>query len=325
MEYRRLGRTGLNVPAVTFGGGWVGGVLIHRPETEAYAALDQAWDAGITWIDTAADYGKGVSETVIGNWLRARAPEERPNLSTKFRLNPEDGDFKGQMLRSIDESFTRLGVSSVPLIFLHNQIDVQGTRGSRSLDVGRTVLVADIMDTLRDQRLCDWTGMTALGEPEALHRVMDEGIFDVAQVYYNMLNPTAGDGRQPWNSTDFNGLLKVAGRHDMGTMGIRIFAGGHLASTERHGREIPVTADAGDAAEEARAQKIWSVLGADAGTPAQASLRFGLGCPGLSTIVAGLGEMEHLRLAIDAERRGPLSETDLAAISEAWSDPVFTG
>lgn len=325
MEYRILGRTGLRVPAVTFGGGWVGGVLIHQPEETAHAALDLAWDAGINWIDTAADYGKGVSETVIGNWLRQREADQRPRLSTKFRLNPEDGDFKGQMLRSIDESFNRLGVGSVPLIFLHNQIDLRGNRGSRSLDVGRTMLVADIMDTLREQRLCDAIGMTALGEPEALHKVMNEGVFDVAQVYYNMINPTAWAGRQPWNSTDFAGLLQVASQQNMGVMGIRIFAGGHLASTERHGREIPVTVDAEDAAEEARARKVWSALGPDAGPPAEAALRFGLACRGLSTIVAGLGELDHLKLAIAAERKGPLAESDLAALADAWNDPVFTG
>ena len=69
MKHNRFGRTELQVPAITFGGGWVGGVLIHGTEEIANAALDRAWEAGIDWIDTAAMYGNGVSETVIGRWL----------------------------------------------------------------------------------------------------------------------------------------------------------------------------------------------------------------------------------------------------------------
>ena len=53
MKHNRFGRTGLQVPVITFGGGWVGGVLIHGDEATANAALDRAWDAGIDWVDTA--------------------------------------------------------------------------------------------------------------------------------------------------------------------------------------------------------------------------------------------------------------------------------
>src|ERR1700741_1211941 len=70
MQRRRFGRTGLEIPALTFGGGWVGGLLIRGSEQEREAVLNRALDAGIDWIDTAALYGNGVSETVIGGWLR---------------------------------------------------------------------------------------------------------------------------------------------------------------------------------------------------------------------------------------------------------------
>lgn len=323
MEHRRFGRTGLSVPAVTFGGGWVGGVLIHGDEATANAALDMAMGAGIDWIDTAADYGRGVSETVIGRWLAARPAQSRPGLSTKFRIDPAAGDLEGQMMRIVEESFGRLGVSHVPVIILHNQIDVEGHRGSRSIDAKMALQMADTMEKLREQRLCDWLGMTALGDPLALHEVVGSGRFDVAQVYYNMLNPTAAAGRQPWNSTDFDGLLQVCADQDMGVMGIRIFAAGHLASAERHGREIPVTLSTEDAAEEARARAVWKYLAAADGLPAQQAVRFGLAEERVSTVVVGLGELEHLRLAIEAARMGPLPAATLDALGEVWSDPAF--
>ena len=74
MERRRFGRTGLEVPAMTYGGGWVGGLLIRGSEEERTGVLDKALASGVDWIDTAASYGDGVSERVIGAWL-AGLPE----------------------------------------------------------------------------------------------------------------------------------------------------------------------------------------------------------------------------------------------------------
>ena len=324
MEHRRFGRTGLQVPALTFGGGWVGGVLIYHDETTAHAALNMALEAGIDWIDTAAMYGNGVSETVIGGWLAARGTTKRPRLSTKFRLDAEATDFKDQMLRSVEASLGRLGLDQVELIYLHNPV-CDGESGDGLLSAKDTMKARDAMETLREQGLCEHLGLTALGDPRALHQVVGSGRFDAAQVYYNMLNPTAWASRKPWNSTDFDGLLRVCSEHDMGVMGIRIFAGGHLAAAKRHGREIPVTLHADDAAEEARAREIWSALEKSDGTHAQAAIRFGLACPGLSTIVVGLGELDHLRLAIEAESMGPLSSSRLDALDTVLGGSAFIG
>lgn len=317
IKQNRFGRTELLVPAITFGGGWVGGVLIHGDEDSANSALDRAWSAGMDWIDTAAMYGNGVSETVIGRWLANRPQNQRPRLSTKFRIDPTVGDKGGQMRRSVEASLTRLGQDRVEVLILHNQID-----GALSADDALTL--ADEMDNLKAEGLCDHTGMTGLGDPKALHQVVRSGRFDVAQIYYNMLNPTAWRGRTPWNSTDFDGLLRVCQEQDMGVMGIRIFAAGHLATNVRHGREIPITDHANDTAEEARARAIWAGLQAGDGAPAQAALRFGLACPALSTIVVGLGEQSHLDLAIEATEMGPLPAERLQAIEGIWDGPAFT-
>ena len=318
MKHNRFGRTGLQVPAITFGGGWVGGVLIHGSEEEANAALDRAWAAGIDWIDTAASYGNGVSEQVIGRWLAGRTADQRPRFSTKFRVEPKMGDFEGQVRRSIEQSLGRLAADRADVIILHNQLGP-----AHGMTVADALAVADVMEKLRDEGICGHIGLTALGDVPAVTGTVGSGRFDIAQVYYNMLNPTAAEGRSPWNSTDFDGLLKVCAAHDMGVMGIRIFAAGHLASDVRHGREIPITDASDDAAEERRAQAIWERLQPEDGTPAQVALRFGLACPLLSTIVVGLGELDHLEQAIAAANAGPMPQDRLAAIAAAWSDPAF--
>jgi L-glyceraldehyde 3-phosphate reductase len=330
MQRRRFGRAGLEVPALTFGGGWVGGLLIRGTEAEREGVLNRALGAGIDWIDTAALYGNGVSETVIGQWLRSLPSERRPRISTKFNVDSSQGDIAGQVERSVSASLERLGLARVPLLILHSRIvdaDNRGrdTRSSSAAEVLGTGGIADIMDRLRAQGTCDWIGLTGLGDPAALHEVIDSGRFDVAQVYYNLLNPTAMAAAGPgWNTTDFDGLLNRCAAQDMGVMGIRIFAASHLASTERHGREIAITANAENAAEEARARAVWDALGSKYGTGAQTALRFGLACPLLSTIVVGIGETWHLDEALAAAEMGPLPDAAVAELEPIWrSHPAF--
>jgi len=322
MQRRRFGRTGLEVPALTFGGGWVGGLLIRGSEQEREGVLNRALAAGIDWVDTAALYGNGVSETVIGQWLPTVPKEKRPRISTKFNIDTSAGDFAGQIERSAAASLQRLGLPSVPLLILHSRVvdAANPARDKRSLSPQEVLGpggIADIMDKLRAQGLCDWIGLTGLGDPEPLRQVMDSGRFDVAQIYYNLLNPTAMTAAGPgWNSTDFGGLLHRCAAQNMGVMGIRVFAGGHLASSERHGREVAITANAENTAEETRARAALAVLGSQHGSGAQAALRFGLACPQLSTIVVGIGETWHLEEALKAAEMGPLPQSAIQALEE---------
>ena len=106
-------------------------------------------------------------------------------------------------------------------------------------------------------------------------------------------------------------------------MGIRIFAAGHLATTERHGREVPITANAENAAEEARAKAARDLLGTRYGEPAQAALRFGLACPLLSTIEVGIGETHLEKLASDAMKQQRLLVNNPRALGEADALAIY--
>jgi len=103
MRYRTFGRTGLEVSEIIFGGGWVGGVLIHQDDATKLSTLRRAMQAGINWIDTAASYGKGQSEQALG-WL-LKELDSQPYLSTKVVLNTEDlSDIAGQIERGFHAS-----------------------------------------------------------------------------------------------------------------------------------------------------------------------------------------------------------------------------
>ena len=66
--------------------------------------------------------------------------------------------------------------------------------------------------------------------PDDLHALVDSGVFDSAQVFYNLLVPSAGETvPEGYSCDDFRELLKAAECHGVGSIGVRIFAGGPLS------------------------------------------------------------------------------------------------
>ncbi len=86
MEYRQLGESGLAASAITFGawaiGGWMWGGSDRK---DAIAAIRASYDLGVTSIDTAAVYGQGLSEEIVGEALQG-IPRDRVQVMTKFGM-----------------------------------------------------------------------------------------------------------------------------------------------------------------------------------------------------------------------------------------------
>jgi aryl-alcohol dehydrogenase-like predicted oxidoreductase len=121
MRTRHLGLHGPHVSALGLGCLSFGGIFGPTTTADSLAALDAAWEAGITFLDTANIYGKGVSETVMGEWLRTR--RHRPHIATKaaFTENPARRiDNRPEHLRSeLEGSLRRMGVDHVTLFYAH--------------------------------------------------------------------------------------------------------------------------------------------------------------------------------------------------------------
>jgi aryl-alcohol dehydrogenase-like predicted oxidoreductase len=107
-----------------FGGIGSAPAFFGRGETpaQAFELMDAAWEAGITWFDTADAYGGGRSETYVGEWIRSRRPEGL-RLTTKTFNPTEAGADHGlapaRVRRQIDASLRRLGVERVDLYLAH--------------------------------------------------------------------------------------------------------------------------------------------------------------------------------------------------------------
>src|SRR5947208_1352941 len=79
---RRLGRSSLEVPLVGMGCAPLGELFVRVDEAAAQATLQAAWDGGIRYFDTAPEYGLGLSEHRVGQFLRQK-PRGELLLSTK--------------------------------------------------------------------------------------------------------------------------------------------------------------------------------------------------------------------------------------------------
>jgi len=321
MNKRVFGRTGHEVSEIVLGGGIVGGILILPEEATRQTALERVVSAGVNWIDTAASYGSGKSEETLGRHLPHLSP--RPHISTKFIVAPENhSDVRGAIERSLRQSLDRLRLDRVDLLQLHNHIrSGDGPRAITPAQILRVGGVADALARLKEQRVIGAFGLTAAGEIPALRQVIDSGRFDTVQIYYNMINPSAAWDRVPagWSTDDLCGLMAACRRHDMGMMNIRVFAGGSLASPQRHGREFVMFPGADLESEDRRAAAIRRTLGNRYGTPAQTALRFVLANTDFACHVVGIADLAQLDEALSAARIGPLPGEALAALEPVWA------
>ncbi len=121
MNYRPLGSTGLRVSEIGFGCGNVGGLMIRGEPGDRVKAAARAMELGINYFDTAPSYGNYQSETNLGAVLKELGADVY--VGTKVRPTTEGGQTLGEsVMRSVEESLTRLGLEYVDLIQLHNHI-----------------------------------------------------------------------------------------------------------------------------------------------------------------------------------------------------------
>lgn len=323
MQYRDFGRTGIKVSELVFGGGAVGGLLINQDDGTRREAIRRALGAGINWIDTAPSYGQGRSEEALG-WLLTEAEHanEAPHISTKFRIDTRElDDIAGQIERSLTSSLRRLRRERITLLQLHNPIGAE-TRG-RMLgadDVLRGGGVLDALERLQSQGLIAHFGITALGETRSILRVIESGRVASAQVYFNLLNPSAARPLPAgWPVYDFHPILAACERHGVAAMNIRVFSAGVIATEMRTGRERPLTPGDSVETEAAKARAVFDAIGARYGTRAQTAVRFALAEPRLACVVFGLAELDHLDQAIAAQRLGPLPAEVMAQIEDVYN------
>lgn len=124
MQKRKLGNTGLELSALSFGASSLGGVFHEIKETAAVNAVFTAIEGGLNFIDVSPYYGYYKAETVLGKALK-ELPRDKYYLSTKVGRYGRDGknswDYSGKRAKeSVYESLERLNVDYIDIINVHD-------------------------------------------------------------------------------------------------------------------------------------------------------------------------------------------------------------
>ena len=322
IEQRLLGRTGQPISALGFGCGNQAGLLVRGEPAAQVRAIARAVELGVTYFDTAAQYGNGLSEQNLGRALC----ELRPAgvlVGTKLQFGqPDVAAGPGRIRELFEASLGRLGREQVDILFYHGRITT-APGGDRSVSVAD--LLGPVLDAFRAFRAegrTRWLGFTGLGETGATAEAIRPDAFDVFHCYYSAVNPSAAyPVPDSFGQQNFAGLLNRAASVGMGVFAIRIMAAGALAGAERHplaSREgAPLIAGV-EYTDDARHAERLRPVAVDLGISLpELAVRFALSRPEISCVLVGFSDEAQLEEAARAAAAGPLPD---GAVDRLLSD-----
>jgi uncharacterized protein len=170
---RVLGRTGVKVPIIAFGCG--SRFLMYESEDEALRALNHVIDSGVTYLDTAMDYGKGLSETRVGMVMKTRRKEVW--LATKV---PPPARTRDEALREVEKSLKRLQTDRVDLLHLHSLTTGEDLQKIEAKDGAMKALYE-----LREQKVARFIGMTSHTDGAVMAKAIEHNDLDCVQMAMN--------------------------------------------------------------------------------------------------------------------------------------------
>ena len=326
MNYRKFGNTGIEVSEIGFGCGDVGGLMVRGEHADQVRAVARAMELGINYFDTASRYGGGQSETNLGRVLKELSAEVY--VGTKYSLGEADpNDLKAGVIQSVEASLKRLGREQVDLIQLHDRISSQTDVSVRAITVSDVLgEVREALEVLKSQGKVRFYGMTGVGEPKGIHEVVASGLVSTVQTVYNLINASAGAAAPAGiDLPHYDRLLDLSAEKNVGVIVIRVLAAGALTGTSvRHPVAVQTVAPIGSGRDfqqdESRARQFAFIVNEGfASDMPEASIRFALSNPGVSTVLVGYSDLEHLEKSVQYAAKGPLPAEALARLPQAWS------
>jgi aryl-alcohol dehydrogenase-like predicted oxidoreductase len=297
MDYRRLGASGLKVPALSFGAGTFGGsgplfgAWGTTDAQEARRLVDICLDAGVTLFDTADVYSMGASETVLGAAIKGR--RDQVLISTKTGLpmgdGPEQsGTSRARLIRAVEDGLRRLGTDTIDLLQLH-AFDA-GTPIEEVLATLDMLVASGKLRYIGVSNFAGWQLMKSL----ALADRHGHPRYVAHQVYYSLI------GR------DYEWELMPLGRDQgVGALVWSPLGWGRLTGKLKRGAPPPEgsrlhqTADFGPPVDEARLFAVIDALDAAAAetgkTVPQVALNWLLQRPTVSSVIIGARNERQLR------------------------------
>lgn len=320
MKTRRLGKTGRQVSEIGFGAWAIGASWGHVEESDALAALNQALDSGVTFIDTADVYGDGRSEQLIARVLRERGGE-RPFVATKAgrRLEKQTvaGYSRSNLAAWIERSLRHLQVDALDLVQLH----------CPPTDLYYHAEVFGFLDDLkREGKIRDY-GVSVERVEEALKAIGFLGVVSI-QIIYNIF-------RQRPSAL----LFEQARRNDVAIIARVPLASGLLSGKfkantmfeDTDHRKFNRNGEAFDVGETfsgvpyetglAAVERIRPLVGHDT-TMARFALRWILMSQGVSVAIPGARNAEQARSNAEAAALPALPDTVMAELAAIYDQDI---
>ena len=315
MNYRRLGRTGLKVSELCLGTmqwGWTAN------EAESFAVMDAFVEAGGNFLDTADVYSRwvegnpgGVSEQIIGRWLKARGNRQAVVVATKARGRMWDGPngeglSRAHLIRACEDSLRRLGTDYIDLYQTHS--DDRETPLDETLRALDDLVRAGKVRYVGCSNYQAWRLCGALWTSEK-HRLVR---FDSIQPHYNLAHRAEFERE----------LLPLCNDQGLGIIPYSPLAGGFLTGKYRRD-SVPDSQRAEGIKQRyfndrgfAIVDALDRVAQAHGSTPTAVALAWLLAQPGMTAPIIGANSPEQLNASLAATEL-QLTAEDLAALNDA--------
>jgi aryl-alcohol dehydrogenase-like predicted oxidoreductase len=316
MHYRRLGRTGMMVSEIGFGGLPIGGLRWGSVEDEdSLAALERAFDLGINLYDTADIYGRGHSEELIGQAFASR----RPNvvIATKAGMDfyagePAKQNFAPAYIRgALERSLERLRTDYVDVLQLHNPPQ----KLARDDGVWETLADLKREGKVRFFGISARTVNDAAAYLKAAARDGPPGRYgDTLQVAFNLLEQEAAA----------KGIFVEAYRQELGVISRVPLASGMLTGKYSGDHYFPPTDfrsmwSPGRIKETARrVEALRFLVKPPVESMTQAALAFVLSQEAVSTVITGAKTEAQVEENARAPEAAPLPQEDLRRAQALW-------
>jgi aryl-alcohol dehydrogenase-like predicted oxidoreductase len=317
MQLRALGRSGLTIPPLTFGGNVFGWTV---NEDTAFSILDALVDVGLNFIDTADVYSRwapgnrgGESEVIIGKWLARTGRRADVIIGTKVGsemgpgavgLNPH------YIARAVEDSLERLQTDYIDVYWSHQ--DDANTPIADTLGA-----YAKLIDTGR-VRTIGASNFTAQRLSAALIESNRHGLprYEAIQPEYNLYT------REPFEAH----LQAMVATHDLATVNYYALASGFLTGKYRRVTDTGKSArGAGVVAQylNARGERILAALDdvahATGATPGQVALAWQMAQPGVTSPIASVTSVEQVaELAAAARLQLDAAALDQLSVASQW-------
>jgi aryl-alcohol dehydrogenase-like predicted oxidoreductase len=284
MQYRRFGQSGPEVSEIGFGAWAIGGSWGAQNENDSLEALETAMDRGVNFIDTAAGYGDGKSERIIGEFLKSRSETvyvctKTPPARGKWPPSPycriEDRYSEKYLRENVEERLRNLQTESLDVLLLHTWTRAWNDK-PRALE---------ILHKIKSEGLIKQVGIsTPEHDQNCVIQLMRDGVVDVLQVIYNIFEQEPAAQLFPVARETGTGII-VRVAFDEGVLT------GKYTGKERFGKDdFRSNYFAGDRLERGvkRTEKIMEEFADSGYTMPQLALKFAMSHEAVSTVIPGI-------------------------------------